>query len=119
VGQVNATYQNMTMWVTEFALANSSLSATQSYYNETIPFLDRVPYITHYSYFGAFRSSVSNVGPNAAFLTGKGLLTDIGAWYLGEKATGNIPTTGAATTVSTPLIAAATLALLATLFGMA
>lgn len=53
-------------------------------------------YITHYSYFGAFRSDVSNVGPNAAFLTQDGKLTDIGSWYLGGKATGNIPKGGAA-----------------------
>lgn len=48
-------------------------------------------YITHYSYFGSFRSSVSNVGPNAAMLTEKGKLTDIGSWYLGGSATGNKP----------------------------
>lgn len=48
-------------------------------------------YITHYSYFGSFRSSVSNVGPNAAMLTEKGKLTDIGSWYLGRSATGNKP----------------------------
>ena len=53
-------------------------------------------YITHYSYFGSFRSSVSNVGPNAAMLTQKGELTDIGAWYLGRSATGNVPKGGAA-----------------------
>ena len=34
---------------------------------------------------------MSNVGPNAALLTQDGKLTDIGAWYLGQKATGNIP----------------------------
>lgn len=48
-------------------------------------------YITHYSYFGSFRSSVSNVGPNAAMLTEKGKLTDLGSWYLGGPATGNKP----------------------------
>lgn len=48
-------------------------------------------YITHYSYFGSFRSSVSNVGPNAAMLTEKGKLTDIGSWYLGGSATGYTP----------------------------
>ena len=48
-------------------------------------------YITHYSYFGAFRSDTSNVGVDTAMLTQKGQLTDIGAWYLGQKATGNIP----------------------------
>ena len=50
-----------------------------------------ISYITHYSYFGSFRSSVSNVGPNAAMLTEKGKLTDIGSWYLGGSATGNTP----------------------------
>lgn len=54
-------------------------------------------YITHYSYFGGFRSSVSNVGPNSALLTQKGELTDMGAWYLGEAATGNVPKGDAST----------------------
>lgn len=48
-------------------------------------------YITHYSYFGSFRSDASNVGPNAAMLTQDGKLTDIGSWYLGGSATGNVP----------------------------
>ena len=48
-------------------------------------------YITHYSYFGSFRSDASNVGPNAAMLTQKGDLTDIGSWYLGGSATGKVP----------------------------
>ena len=47
--------------------------------------------ITHYSYFGAFRSDVSNVGPNLAMLTQDGKLTDIGSWYLGGDETGNVP----------------------------
>lgn len=57
--------------------------------------------VTHYSYFGAFRSDVSNVGPNAAMLTQDGKLTDIGAWYLAETATGAIPK-GAAGRLSIP-----------------
>lgn len=51
-------------------------------------------YITHYSYFGSFRSDVSNVGPNVAMLTQSGDLTDIGSWYLGGSKTGNIPKGG-------------------------
>ena len=34
---------------------------------------------------------MSNVGPNAAMLTEKGELTDIGSWYLGGTATGKKP----------------------------
>lgn len=47
--------------------------------------------LTHYSYFGAFRSDVSNVGPNAAMLTQDGKLTDIGSWYMGGVSTNNVP----------------------------
>lgn len=47
--------------------------------------------VTHYSYFGAFRSDVSNVGANTAMLTQGGKLTDIGSWYLGGGETGNVP----------------------------
>jgi hypothetical protein len=47
--------------------------------------------VTHYAYFGAFRSDVSNVGKNAAMLTEKGELTDIGSWYMGGVATHKVP----------------------------
>ncbi|KAG8623334.1 hypothetical protein KVT40_008310 [Elsinoe batatas] len=94
LGAVNSTYNNVSeIWVTEFAYANEPLQETQQFYNLSIDYFDRLPIIGKYSYFGPFRSDVSNVGPNAAFLTGDGLLTDIGSWYLGGDATGNIPTT--------------------------
>jgi len=47
--------------------------------------------ITHYSYFGSFRSFKSNVGINVAMLNSYGSLTDIGSWYLGGNATGAKP----------------------------
>jgi hypothetical protein len=68
--------------------------------------------LTHYSYFGAFRSDVSNVGANAAMLDQKGKLTDIGSWYLGGVATNNIPQAGAGgriQTVGLPIAALMTL----------
>lgn len=51
-------------------------------------YLDRLPYIERYSFFGAFRSSVSNVGTNATMLSAGGRLTDIGRWYLGREGNG-------------------------------
>ncbi|KAI7550478.1 hypothetical protein KC331_g3151 [Hortaea werneckii] len=72
------------------------LEEAQQFYNMSADYFDRLDYVTHYSYFGAFRSDVSNVGKNAAMLTQKGELTDIGAWYLGQEATGNKPKGGAA-----------------------
>ncbi|KAH0562136.1 hypothetical protein GP486_003170 [Trichoglossum hirsutum] len=95
IGEVRAAYPNQTIWVTEYALAHENLQDTQKFYNQSSEYFDRIDYITHYSYFGSFRSDVSNVGGNAAMLTQDGKLTDIGSWYLGRDATGNVPKGGA------------------------
>ncbi|KAI9825073.1 MAG: hypothetical protein M1832_001393 [Thelocarpon impressellum] len=104
IGQVRGTYPNVTVWVTEYALAHSPLKESQSFMTSSAEFFDRVEYITHYSYFGSFRSSVSNVGPNAAMLTQDGKITDLGAYYLDKPKEGNVPKGGknAAASVSTP-----------------
>jgi hypothetical protein len=88
------------MWITEYALSHQDLEPTQSFFNTTAEYFDRLDSVERYSYFGSFRSDVSNVGPNAAMLDNKGQLTDIGAWYLGMAATGNIPKAGAAPKVA-------------------
>jgi hypothetical protein len=81
----------MTQWITEYALPNTDLYDTQSFFNSSAQYYDRLDYVTHYSYFGSFRSSKSNVGPNVSMLDQNGHLTDIGSWYLGGAATNNIP----------------------------
>lgn len=91
IGQISATYPNISLWITEYALDNASLLDSQSFFNSSAEYFDRTNSIERYSYFGAFRSDVSNVGPNAAMLTQKGQLTSIGSWYLGGAATNNIP----------------------------
>lgn len=45
LGQVNATYPNMTMWVTEYNLPQQSLAATQEFYNQSSSYFDRIPYV--------------------------------------------------------------------------
>jgi len=95
VEQVRATYPGLPIWVTEFADPDDTLLDTQSFYNESVGFLDQLGYVERYSYFGAFRSDASNVGPNVALLTNGGQLTDIGSWYLGGAATGNTPQSSA------------------------
>lgn len=59
-------------------------ATTESFYNTTIAYLDGLSYVERYSWFGAFRSDVSNVGPNGAMLDAAGKLTHIGKWYLGK-----------------------------------
>lgn len=55
------------------------------FFNTTLEYLDRLDYVARYSWFGAFRSDVSNVGPSGAMLDADGKLTDLGAWYLGRS----------------------------------
>lgn len=93
VGNWYATF-NASIWVTEYNFDNQDLQATQSFFNMSSSFLDRVEYVERYSIFAAFRSSVSNIGANAAMLNNGGELTDVGAWYLGRPATGVTPTSG-------------------------
>jgi hypothetical protein len=84
----------MTMWITEYALVNQPLAATQDFFKTSSEYFDRLDYVSRYSYFGTYRSDKSNVGPNAACLAADGRLTDIGAWYLGleDQAKGVVPT---------------------------
>jgi len=69
------------------------LATSQTFFKTSAAYFDRVEKVGRYSYFGSFRSDVSNVGTQATMLTEKGTLTDIGSWYLGGAATGNIPST--------------------------
>lgn len=89
-----AEWPDATIWVTEYAYAHQDLEATQEHFNRTIEYFENSDYIERYSYFGAFRSEASNVGPNAAFLNNDGDLTDMGSWYTGGKATGVDPQSG-------------------------
>ncbi|CAK7206160.1 hypothetical protein SEUCBS139899_008945 [Sporothrix eucalyptigena] len=98
IGTYTAAFPNTSIWVTEFNYNNQDLVTTQAFFNTSVDYLDNLTYIERYSYFGGFRSSVSNVGPNAAMLSAGGQLTDIGAWYLGENATGISPESTASST---------------------
>ncbi|GKT86010.1 F5/8 type C domain protein [Colletotrichum tofieldiae] len=106
------------IWVTEYAYAHQDLATTQEFYNMSADYFDRIDYIERYTYFGAFRSKTSNVGPNASFLNNDGKVTDIGAWYMGMSSTGVNPQSGdksAAVRGSAPVLAA----LAATIVGVA
>lgn len=92
-------FPNKTMWITEYNLNNQDLQTTQAFYNMSAEYFDRLDFVERYSLFGAFRSDVSNVGPNGAMLSAGGNLTDIGAWYLGRQATGVKPTQGSSASV--------------------
>ncbi|CAI6335225.1 unnamed protein product [Periconia digitata] len=91
VGQVTATFPGLKVWVTEWGCVDQGLAETQDMYADSVAMLDRWEAVERYSYFGAFRSDVSNIGPNSAMLTENGALTDIGSWYMGGSATGAIP----------------------------
>jgi hypothetical protein len=87
----HANYPNMTTWVTEYADNDQPLAATELDFTNSLNWLDSTPWINRYSYFGAFRSYVSNVGYNASLLDSCGNLTDIGDWYMNSPPQGYIP----------------------------
>ncbi|KAG9258811.1 uncharacterized protein F5Z01DRAFT_4496 [Emericellopsis atlantica] len=82
------------IWVTEYAYAHKSLDEVQEHFNTTLEYFDDSDFIGGYTYFGAFRSEVSNVGPDVTFLNNDGKLTDVGSWYMGRSATGVDPQSG-------------------------
>lgn len=43
LGQVNATYPNMTLWVTEFAYPEMDLEESQAFFNQSTEYFDRLP----------------------------------------------------------------------------
>ncbi|KAK4231437.1 alkali-sensitive linkage protein 1 [Podospora fimiseda] len=109
MGQYSAEFPGTPMWITEYNFADQSLVDTQAFYNISAEYFDRLPEVERYSLFGAFRSDVSNVGPNAAMLNNAGELTDIGAWYLGRQGTGVLPTSKKSGASVPPQVSAALL----------
>jgi hypothetical protein len=87
-------WPDVDIWVTEYAYANRNVPEAQGFYTQSAAWLDAQDYIARYSYFGAFRSQVSNVGPDVVFLNRDGELTNIGAWYLGLDVAGVDPQSG-------------------------
>jgi len=90
-------YPYVKLWITEYAYDHTTLQQSQDFFNSSAALFDSTDSIERYSYYGALRSDVSNVGPNAVFLTADGKLTSIGSWDLGGAETNNIPS--AASTV--------------------
>jgi hypothetical protein len=100
-------YPNTSLWITEYAFSHQALAPSQEFFKMSAEYFDRMESVERYSYFGSFRSDISNVGANAAMLDAKGQLTDIGAWYLGRAATGNIPSAAVHVTVQFGVMAMA------------
>lgn len=109
LGEYSAAFPDAPQWITEYNLNDQDLSTTQSFFNTSLEYFDRLDNVERYSYFGSFRSSVSNVGPNAVMLNNAGELTDIGSWYLGGSATGVDPQSGLAARGQVNRVLAATL----------
>ncbi|KAL2267956.1 hypothetical protein VTJ83DRAFT_5233 [Remersonia thermophila] len=120
MGQYSAAFPNKTMWITEYNLNHQDLESTQAFFNISAEYFDRLDFVERYSLFGAFRSDVSNVGPNGAMLSANGSLTDIGAWYLGREATGTLPSASSSSFRSVaPRASAVVLSALGALFATA
>ncbi|GAP86989.1 putative glycoside catalytic core protein [Rosellinia necatrix] len=116
LGEYSAAFPNKTQWITEYNFDHQDLATTQGFYRTSAEYFDRLDSVARYSYFGSFRSRVSNVGPNAVMLSNGGELTDIGSWYLGGAATGVDPQSGRAARGRASLLLAFASALVGGLF---
>ncbi|KAH7362395.1 glycosyl hydrolase catalytic core-domain-containing protein [Plectosphaerella cucumerina] len=116
IGERLSFWPNTSIWVTEYAYAHRDLGETTAFFNGTLSWFDDYTSLGGYSYFGAFRSAKSNVGPNAVFLNNAGQLTDMGSWYLGFGATGVNPQSGAPVVGKMPSVAAAVVGVVGALF---
>lgn len=78
------------IWVTELALPQADAQTTGTMMNQTLPYLDGLPYAGRYAWYGLFRDNVNSswTGDGVALLDGSGRLTELGAVYLGGNATG-------------------------------
>ncbi|KAK6344226.1 hypothetical protein TWF696_007868 [Orbilia brochopaga] len=87
IGQFTKTFRNQSQsfWLTEVAYSHQNVPATQKYFNLTMDYLDRLPTIERYTWYGTIRSNHSSIGPNATLLNEEGGLTYIGAWYLNKN----------------------------------
>jgi Glycosyl hydrolase catalytic core len=101
LGQIHEIFPSLPIWITEFADPAVSLDQTQAFFNQSTSYLDSLDYVDRYAWFGTFRAENANVfiGPNISFLDDAGQLTDLGSWYLGGNATGNLPLEGASSKI--------------------
>lgn len=76
---IGRSYPNTKLWITEYAYDHVTLQQRQDFFNASASSFDTTDYIERYSYFGAMRSNVSHVGPNATMLTADGKLPSIGS----------------------------------------
>lgn len=84
-------FPGVPLWVTEYNVNQQPLDVTQAIYKQKTEYMDRLPEVERYALFGAFRSDVSNIGPNGTMVNDEGDLTTIGMWYLGKNGTGACP----------------------------
>lgn len=47
IGQVRGTYPNMSIWITEYADAGANLADSQTFYNQSSQYFDRIEYVIH------------------------------------------------------------------------
>ena len=90
LGNLHSLYPHAKIWLTEFAVPDTSATEALAMMNESLPYLDGLDYLERYSWFGSFRSDDANewTGDGVSMLDGHGKLTSLGAQYLGGEENG-------------------------------
>ncbi|KAJ9627400.1 hypothetical protein H2204_009811 [Knufia peltigerae] len=90
LGNLHSLYPDAKVWLTEFAVPDTSATVALAMMDQSLRYLDGLDYLERYSWFGSFRSSDANewTGDGVSMLDGHGKLTGLGAQYLGGEENG-------------------------------
>ncbi|KAG6877600.1 hypothetical protein C0993_005726 [Termitomyces sp. T159_Od127] len=82
IWQVHGTYPNTSLWVTEFASTSSNADEVANFLNASIAYMDTLPWIERYAWFGYFRPRDTGI---YNLLGADGSLNTLGQIYVGAK----------------------------------
>jgi hypothetical protein len=76
---------SISLWITEMALPQEDGEANAQMLQQSMKYLDDLPYVEGYAWFGAFREEDSNdwTGDGVSIFNDDGDLTELGSEYLG------------------------------------
>ncbi|KAH7014350.1 glycosyl hydrolase catalytic core-domain-containing protein [Microdochium trichocladiopsis] len=72
-------------WLGELGIPGAPMDANLAMMSQTLPYLDNLPWIAKYAWFGTFRPAQANnwTGVGVAFFDDEGGLTELGSTFLG------------------------------------
>ncbi|KAJ1323775.1 glycosyl hydrolase [Microdochium nivale] len=89
-GTTTAVSAALPFWLGELGIPGAPMDANLAMMSQTLPYLDSLPWVARYAWFGTFRPAQANAwtGVGVAFFDDSGGLTDLGSRFLGGPQNG-------------------------------